>query len=192
MNKLIIIVFLAISFNVSASLEDELLAIHKSEKADIQKIQNAKEATRIAALKAEKIKYEAKEHQRRIVQKNKAKQAELASKKEAEYNSERLGDKYRDQSFEDKVRQLNLEEMRMKLVERKAMSQARIGKAEAFAENEVQKDTVKVEIQRARTDVARKNAESDATLKSKLGDALVEKAKNPDTYNVNIKKKEEW
>lgn len=193
MKALIFITTLTLSSLANASLEDALGSIHEAEKAETLSTQQKWEAERQAkvqeVLKAQKAKQAsiiAKRKQKAAQQaeEQKLKQAELKliEKTLANKESERLSDKYREQAYQDRLRELEF-------IQLQAEAKARANAAASFVNQELKSGDADIDLKQANVYVKKSDADANRDLSGKVGDALIEKAKSKhsDTYNVNVK-----
>lgn len=102
------------------------------------------------------------------------KQAALAAKKAAQEEkayTEYLQDKKRDQSFEDELRQLELEERKLELAKRKA----RLNREDDFIEQELKREAAKTDSIQSDADAKRSIARGAESLLTQEGEARVKK-----------------
>ncbi len=191
MKTLIFFITLTLSPLANASLEDALGSIHEAEKAETLSTQNKWEAERQAkvqeVLKAQKVKQAsiiAKRKQKAAQQaeERKLQQAELklVEKTLANQESERLSDKYREQTYQDRMRELEF-------VKLEAEANARAAAATSFVNQELKSGDADIDMKQANVYAKRSKADAVKNLSGKIGDALIEDAKHSDTYNINVK-----
>ncbi|RKF20370.1 hypothetical protein DBZ36_08000 [Alginatibacterium sediminis] len=187
-----------LSFNAAANLESQLGAIHQQEKAEVLRLSNAAEAKRQRALEAENNKLAQQRKQAKAAAEKEARRKLAAQQQQQmqqqKLDAEALSDKNRKLTMEDRLFELELEERRMALDEKKAMSSARVNRADDFIDTDVQLAETAVSAKQAEIDIRKANAAGDNQLKSKVGDALIEEAKNPTEINIQVdnKVKENW
>lgn len=167
--SLILISFL---FNVN-SIANGLDAIRNAE----MEYNNAKQAQEKRQMEIQAK----KEMERRAIaaKKEQERKAQLAAKAEVEriekeraYN-EYMSDKKREQSFEDELRRLELEERKSALEERKAMRAARSKRADDFAIEDLNRIKADTDVIQSQADVDRSIAKGTQTLMEKEGDARI-------------------
>lgn len=103
-----------------------------------------------------------------------AAQAEIRRKQEAieqrEYDNQ-MADKKRDQSYEDELRQLEIEERKLELARKKA----RVNREDDFIEQELKRESAKTDVIQSGADSARNLSSGSKTLMEKEGEAKVKK-----------------
>ena len=103
-----------------------------------------------------------------------AAQAEIRRKQEAieqrEYDNQ-IADKKRDQSYEDELRQLEIEERKLELARKKA----RVNRENDFIEQELKRESAKTDVIQSGADSARNLSSGSKTLMEKEGEAKVKK-----------------
>lgn len=103
-----------------------------------------------------------------------AAQAEIRRKQEAieqrEYDNQ-MADKKRDQSYEDELRQLEIEERKLELARKKA----RVNRENDFIEQELKRESAKTDVIQSGADSARNLSSGSKTLMEKEGEAKVKK-----------------
>ena len=101
-------------------------------------------------------------------------QAEIRRKQEAieqrEYDNQ-MADKKRDQSYEDELRQLEIEERKLELARKKA----RVNREDDFIEQELKRESAKTDVIQSGADSARNLSSGSKTLMEKEGEAKVKK-----------------
>ncbi|WP_265474214.1 DUF5384 family protein [Mergibacter septicus] len=121
--------------------------------ADLSAVVAAEEAGKRAAAQArEKAKREAK-------------------KKEERAYGEYIADKRRDQAYEDQLRLLQLEEMKLELERKKA----RVKREDDFIEQELKREAAKTDVIQSDADARRNISKGTETLLIKEGEARVKK-----------------
>lgn len=113
--------------------------------------------------------------QERAEQRARAKAAAAAAaakkaEKERAYN-EYLADKKRDQSYEDELRQLELEERKLELQRRKA----RVNREDDFIEQELKREAARTDVIQSNADATRSISKGAETLMTKEGEARLKK-----------------
>ena len=113
-------------------------------------------------------------YQAEIRRKEEAIQAEIRRKQEAieqrEYDNQ-MADKKRDQSYEDELRQLEIEERKLELARKKA----RVSREDDFIEQELKRESAKTDVIQSGADSARNLSSGSKTLMEKEGEAKVKK-----------------
>lgn len=197
MKTILFVSLVALSFNCAASLEDQLRSIQAEEVQEAQKVESAEqkrqESKKVAAQqKADEAARKAAslqaERARMIVVK-KAEAlvvAKARQEKEEAKTNERLADKYREQAYEDEIRELEM-------MERRAMAKARAKNAERMVNTQVDSATADVEMKRSATDLIQSKADTNRieakgnkALKEKLGDAVI------NTSEAEVNKSKSW
>ena len=177
--KLKYLTFFSLFFSSSLFGLPDLSALAEAEK-QTERRQLAEKAAAEAKLKAERL---AKENAR--LAKQKKLEAERMRKQKAKEDEakrirdERLADKYRNQAYEDELRQLELEE-------RKMMLKAKLKRADDYISAELDNKKADIDVKQSKADERRSISEGRKTLMEKTGDALIEEAKNPRDVEVNL------
>lgn len=82
-----------------------------------------------------------------------------------------MADKKRDQSYEDELRQLEIEERKLELARKKA----RVNRENDFIEQELKRESAKTDVIQSGADSARNLSSGSKTLMEKEGEAKVKK-----------------
>ncbi|MDA3047824.1 DUF5384 family protein [Campylobacter sp. JMF_08 NE1] len=101
-----------------------------------------------------------------------AKEAKKEAKEERMYQ-DYMKDKKRDQEYEDLKREIEIENMRVELEEKRAMRKARAAKAEDFAKAELNNLDAHTDSIRAESEATRNMAKGQYDYLSKSGDAAI-------------------
>lgn len=150
----------AVVFPAFADLGSDISAVAAAESSGQQAEARAAAKARAAAQAAAKARAAA--------------QAEIRRKQEAieqrEYDNQ-MADKKRDQSYEDELRQLEIEERKLELARKKA----RVNRENDFIEQELKRESAKTDVIQSGADSARNLSSGSKTLMEKEGEAKVKK-----------------
>ena len=150
----------AVVFPAFADLGSDISAVAAAESSGQQAEARAAAKARAAAQAAAKARAAA--------------QAEIRRKQEAieqrEYDNQ-MADKKRDQSYEDELRQLEIEERKLELARKKA----RVSREDDFIEQELKRESAKTDVIQSGADSARNLSSGSKTLMEKEGEAKVKK-----------------
>lgn len=150
----------AVVFPAFADLGSDISAVAAAESSGQQAEARAAAKARAAAQAAAKARAAA--------------QAEIRRKQEAieqrEYDNQ-MADKKRDQSYEDELRQLEIEERKLELARKKA----RVNREDDFIEQELKRESAKTDVIQSGADSARNLSSGSKTLMEKEGEAKVKK-----------------
>ncbi len=176
-----------LSFNTSATISLE--SLHAEEAAEASKVAIEAQRVRDINLKAaqEKARKQAKAaaDKQAVIAKasaakraNEATAAKVRQEKSDAANDERLADKYREQAYEDEIRNLEL-------IERRAVAKARAENADRMVNAKIDSVVADVNIKKAEgdriqstADAARMEASGNKHLKEKIGEAVVNESKS--------------
>lgn len=179
MKVLFFIMFCVVSFQASANLGDQLSAIKKAEQVNQNNVaeKNAElalQAKKLAKKKAEADKRAYNERMAKIKAQRANEEVRRKAEKErmVEIESERLADKYREQSFEDQVRQMKLDEMRLELERKKT----RIAREDDLIDSELKHANAKTDVLQSEADANRNVSTGVKSALESEGRAKEEKA----------------
>lgn len=144
----------------TADLSSQLEAVASAEReAEAYQAKVRREAARKAAIQREK-------REKAIA----AEIAEIKAEKERDYN-ERIADKKRDQSYEDELRALELEERKLELARKKA----RVNREDDFIDQELKREAARTDVIQSDADATRHLSRGAENLMNKEGDARIKK-----------------
>ncbi|TWI57498.1 hypothetical protein IQ22_00715 [Pseudomonas duriflava] len=172
---------LTVNAYAAPSLQDQIAAVHQAElkqQAAEKAAMQAREAElmRVAQEQAAK---QRKAEQARAAQLKKAEQerAAAAAQRKAAENAqaaEAYADKKRDQSYEDELRQLEIEERKLKL----ASLKARTNRTDDYIDQELKQKAAETEVIQSQADATRNLSEGSKELLKSEGEARKKEASN--------------